>query len=966
MAIDKPSLNDFLPNGFETQDKDGYKVNFDADKISAGYDKDTLEILSGPNLNNLLDNVGKNTHVLEQFLTFFRDMPIGSFPITNASNQLDYKSVNSFFRNVGELVFSAIPLEDGNLRLLDGSLLEYNMTYSRFITYIAGLRASLPNLFCTEQEFNQSVATYGVCGKFVYDSVTKSLRLPKISGFIKGTLDSGSLGDVDEAKAPNITGRTVSNDGGNVYSPYATGYTGENKDLYSQGALYIEAPTNFAHNYTIRGLADSNTDRADGALSIDASRCSSVYKNNVTTIEPQAIKEFIYMVVSIDEAEKQVLSAVYNYKGSVNTYEELPTAVAIGEVYNVIGEDPEGYSGANFAWTGEEWDRLGGTVNLSGYLTKVEGANTYATKASLESNVDYLQGQINTNASNIANIASQEVIDAGIQKIEMLKFASTLGAGKVADTDLFNQILDMKHSSFDVNKFTKIGSPNITKDGIASGFTTSNYLKADFSALSDNYEIILPIKWASTSTDVEKLYSLRSTYTQLGIFTKEANNGVYFKLYSDTSVNIIGNATEGNPIVPSADGITTQRFAKFKCVENGNTYTYTVSVSDDLKNWTEKISVNSEYSISLNNIIIGTSISDGNPATNSVVDLKYISIISDSVPVFSGNKQGMDVIMDDYEKTGNPTLSSDGILSNITANDYLYKDHIELGNNFEIISPIINLSSFGSTSQTSFAFGLCTMNVDTEGYVQIYRIYDNEGHYDYWKTSTNIISLNTDYIFKWKEEPVDAKQKVTFQYSTDYGETWQNMISSINNRTTKVYYPTDAKFYIGRRQGGAYNWPLINGTLDLKTLKVYNNNKLVYTPLLWIPYNLSKTGLKITNELDKAIYISDLCGFSQYYGIDEANQLCLVPQGENITGRRDLISRVEDSITHYVTEIYSDLYCKQMGSGTASTAVTLDIPYKDANYKLSVPQSAKSKTGFTPTASCDWTAEGYIYLDEVI
>ena len=33
MALDKKTLNDFLPNGFETQNKEDYKVNFSEDKI---------------------------------------------------------------------------------------------------------------------------------------------------------------------------------------------------------------------------------------------------------------------------------------------------------------------------------------------------------------------------------------------------------------------------------------------------------------------------------------------------------------------------------------------------------------------------------------------------------------------------------------------------------------------------------------------------------------------------------------------------------------------------------------------------------------------------------------------------------------------------------------------------------------------------------------------------------------------
>ncbi|MBO4329342.1 MAG: hypothetical protein J5820_01760 [Rhodocyclaceae bacterium] len=61
------------------------------------------------------------------------------------------------------------------------------------------------------------------------------------------------------------------------------------------------------------------------------------------------------------------VSSVYRYKGSVAAYDDLPAGAEAGDVYNV--ED----TGANFAWTGTEWDQLGGsTVDLSAYLTSTQ------------------------------------------------------------------------------------------------------------------------------------------------------------------------------------------------------------------------------------------------------------------------------------------------------------------------------------------------------------------------------------------------------------------------------------------------------------------------------------------------------------------------------------------------------------------------------------------------------------------
>ena len=90
------------------------------------------------------------------------------------------------------------------------------------------------------------------------------------------------------------------------------------------------------------------------------------------------------------------LSTVYKYKGSVATYEELPSANnEVGDVYNVETD------GMNYAWDGTTWDKLGVTVDLSNYYTKPEvnteldkkldittASSTYATITTVNGKAD--------------------------------------------------------------------------------------------------------------------------------------------------------------------------------------------------------------------------------------------------------------------------------------------------------------------------------------------------------------------------------------------------------------------------------------------------------------------------------------------------------------------------------------------------------------------------------------------------
>lgn len=78
----------------------------------------------------------------------------------------------------------------------------------------------------------------------------------------------------------------------------------------------------------------------------------------------------------VQSAITTALSSVMHYKGSVATYDDLPTEdLIVGDVYNVID------TGANYAWNGSEWDELSGIIDLSAYYTSAQVDTLLAAKA---------------------------------------------------------------------------------------------------------------------------------------------------------------------------------------------------------------------------------------------------------------------------------------------------------------------------------------------------------------------------------------------------------------------------------------------------------------------------------------------------------------------------------------------------------------------------------------------------------
>lgn len=93
-------------------------------------------------------------------------------------------------------------------------------------------------------------------------------------------------------------------------------------------------------------------------------------------------------------AEQLGLTTVYQYKGSVATYADLPTTgQKVGDVWNVETADPDHgiKAGDNVAWDGAQWDILGGNHDLSGYA-QLNSANTFTALNAFRANLAVSNG----------------------------------------------------------------------------------------------------------------------------------------------------------------------------------------------------------------------------------------------------------------------------------------------------------------------------------------------------------------------------------------------------------------------------------------------------------------------------------------------------------------------------------------------------------------------------------------------
>lgn len=118
---------------------------------------------------------------------------------------------------------------------------------------------------------------------------------------------------------------------------------------------------------------------------------------------------------------KEKITAIYTPKGSKDKYTDLPADAAVGDVWNVV-EAYNGYpAGTNWAWTGTEWDALGGIIDLSNYYNKTEVddaisaaltpvnteiGNVKQLAETNQTNIGTLQGEVNTLSGTVIGISA--------------------------------------------------------------------------------------------------------------------------------------------------------------------------------------------------------------------------------------------------------------------------------------------------------------------------------------------------------------------------------------------------------------------------------------------------------------------------------------------------------------------------------------------------------------------------------
>ena len=274
----------------------------------------------------------------------------------------DCENINPFRRevaerNMGELVYSTIPVTDAGLHLADGELLDGTGIYADFYDYMVGVyNAGHTSIFCSEADWQAEITDHNMCGKYVLDTTNHTIRLPSIWGWVEGIRTESQAGTYVPPGLPNIT---------------AGGIMGWQSDSaeFTNGAYHKYYNNN---NYS---LTSNSSFIKTGPGDFDASRSSAVYGRS-SEVTPRGVQVLIYIVIA-----NTVKTPVQVDIDNIATQMNLVTS-RINEMYPhrlIAYQEPTNTN--NYTWYrkyADGWVEQGGV--WTGTLTATNGNDATSTQ----------------------------------------------------------------------------------------------------------------------------------------------------------------------------------------------------------------------------------------------------------------------------------------------------------------------------------------------------------------------------------------------------------------------------------------------------------------------------------------------------------------------------------------------------------------------------------------------------------
>lgn len=243
------------------------------------------------------------------------------------------------------------------------------------------------------------------------------------------------------------------------------------------------------------------------------------------------------------------LTAIFTYKGTKATYEELEAVESptIGDVYNVEAAHNNVPAGTNWVWNGTNWDALAGTVDLSGYVQKEAGKqlipdeklaliDTNASDiAALETRAGDIESDITELQESVANVKSYFEVPAAVMSLTNASESGDILAAVGGDWSAFTaavkthqpivssittgQNVDVMHLD---SKYAQTDSAN---DSVTLSYLDGlNKIEIKISRATDTYSVVKTTTSIAKDTELQAVKSTADTAAEELVVLKGDEN----------------------------------------------------------------------------------------------------------------------------------------------------------------------------------------------------------------------------------------------------------------------------------------------------------------------------------------------------------------------------------------------------------------------------------------------------------
>ena len=467
-----------------------------------------------------IDNLSSDLNALSGAVSAFNATMIGDFAtkaeaseyaaaaLANAMDYTDSVSGN-IEQNFGKYATSA--QTHGAVTALGTRIDNVNTTINGLSGSVSAFSASVISKYATSANTHNAIST---ASGNVYKSATAYTK--QVSGYIESNFGKYATSANTHAKIESVKSELnnridgvstdVSNLSGSVIA--FSGVVRNNYSTKAEASQYAAAAYANAMNYTdsVSGNIEQNfkkyptSAQTHGAITALGTRIDNV--NTTINGLSGSVSAFSASVVSLEgdliDRIESALTIVYKYKGTVTSISQLLsiTNASNGDVYNLTVASGDTPPGTNYAWNEAEntWDALGGSVDLSNYVTQDQLSAATATTDNVMRAVYYVSGAVSAfSASVISKYATSANTHSAIAAASGNVYNSSTAYTKTVSGNIEKNFGKYATSANTHNTFTAVGTriDNLSSDlnalsGAVSAFNAS--MVGDFATKAEASE----------------------------------------------------------------------------------------------------------------------------------------------------------------------------------------------------------------------------------------------------------------------------------------------------------------------------------------------------------------------------------------------------------------------------------------------------------------------------------------------